>query len=141
MKKMDSPDIIETWIASHGGRWCDVLLAGFVFGGRHGESPQEPKRHQILPDGTIEIHFGTTEKLTVTAPRGIRVSDNDSLVISDADRACFGWHYYGKPQSDETWCEEIWVRIDDFYHRQSRGILTEAQTSVPANHADIVRLA
>jgi len=138
---MESPEVIKSWIASRGGRWCDVVLAGYVFGGRHGESPQEPKGFKVLSDGTIEIYFGTTERLTVTGPRGIRVSDDNSLVIDDADRACFGWHFYGRPQSDVTWCEEIWERIDDTYRRQSRGILKEPTNSVQASHVEIVRLS
>ena len=97
--------ILTKWFASHKGQCVDVVVAGRVFGGRYGESPQLVRQYELTDMGVI-IRFETTEVLTVVNPSMFTLGDHGHLIVPRADEVVFGWHYYGRPQSPENWCEE-----------------------------------
>lgn len=105
-------DMIERWFTQSKGNWIDLLIADRVFGGRLGESPQIPTAYQVI-GSVIQIQFQTTERLVVTHPTNVRIGPHSELVIGDASDARFGWHYYGRPQVPENWCEEIYQKFED----------------------------
>jgi len=111
--------IIELWLQEHCGAWVDVEIAGRVFGGRHGESPQQPREFQFSGD-TLVILFNTTERLTVIRPQGLGIGRDRELIIQDGESATWEWHYYGRPQLAENRCREI-------YHRKGREVVLSSE--------------
>lgn len=101
---MTPTDVLEGWFESHRGQYVDVIIAGCVFGGRVQESMQKPTAFEF--HGTsVCFRFGTTEQLTVEDPSGFRLGEFGQLIIPHATLATFGWHYYGREQTPENWCE------------------------------------
>ena len=98
--------ILRKWFLSRRGKYVNVIIAGQVFGGRIDESPQLV--HELwIEQNKFTIGFATTETLVVTNPSGF-VREYSQLIVPDADEVLFGWHYYGRPQLPENWCEEIY---------------------------------
>ena len=119
---MTESDALTEWFAEKRGSYVDVIIAGRVFGGRHGESPQQPQACEF--DGSaLRIGFGTTEQLIVDQPSGFQRGRDGELVIPYAARAVFGWHYYGRKQTPENWCEEIYEVNDGRIQLTRRGPL------------------
>jgi|YNPNPStandDraft_1061719.scaffolds.fasta_scaffold213042_1 hypothetical protein len=108
---MNEQNILEKWFREQQGKYVEIIIAGRVFGGRVGESPQRVRAFQWLGDALC-VRFETTERLVIVGIKDISIGDYDALIIS-AEDARFGWHYYGKPQSPENWCEEIYRRQDN----------------------------
>jgi len=105
---MSEQNTLEKWFGKKYGQYVEIVLAGRVFGGRVGESPQRVRAFQWIDD-ILVVRFKTTERLVITGIADVNIGDCDALVIS-AEDARFGWHYYGRPQSPENWCEEIYRR-------------------------------
>jgi hypothetical protein len=95
------------WIKRTEKDWLNIYIAGQVFGGRPNEAPQTPKDFQIIED-TLLITFSRTERLWVKKPVDIKIQ-NYKLTIQSATVVRWGWHYYGRPQTDLNWCEEIYI--------------------------------
>lgn len=110
----------DGWFDSLQGRWVSVVLAGRIIGGRYGESPQTPRAYSYAA-GTLRIEFATTELLTVERPSDVQQRGDGSLIIPQADSATFGWHYYGRPQTPENWCEMRYRREGDKYCFEQSG--------------------
>jgi len=106
---MTTQATIQRWFEHAKGDYFNLYFAGLVFGGRPGESPQKVMSIQ-LTDPVLVVRFGSTERLTVTDPKGVKIVAANSLIIAEASDARFGWHYYGKPQLPENWCELIYRR-------------------------------
>ena len=101
MHLLPSPADLNTWCESNVGRSFDVVLAGRVFGGRYGESPQRLK-HASLEGDVLQLRFNTTETLTISEPRSVAFEEN-GLLIEDAKYFEFGWHSYGTEEKAENW--------------------------------------
>jgi len=99
-------DLITRWLTANRDACVDVVIAGRIFGGRHGESPQTPKRW-TQSDDAVTIHFGTTELLTITQPSAFTLGEHSQLLVPHATSVLWGWHYYGRPQTDDNWCTEL----------------------------------
>ena len=95
------------WIKQTEKVWLNIYIAGQVFGGRPGEAPQTPKDFRIIDD-TLLITFSRTERLWVKKPVDIKIQNN-KLTIHSATVVRWGWHYYGRPQTDLNWCEKIYL--------------------------------
>jgi hypothetical protein len=100
-------DSFFDWIKLTEKKWLSIIVAGQIFGGRPGEAPQTPKGFQIISD-TLLITFNTTERLWVKNPVGIEINTG-KLTIKSAKIIRWGWHYYGRPQTDLNWCEEVFI--------------------------------
>jgi len=124
---LNSHDIaqLDSWLDRSRGQTFDVVIAGRIFGGRSGEAPQQPNSYQITPDGLqiffasgVEVQFvqpdgtrmtlrqGGTERLIILRPDSLIAESDGSLQIGRAEEVIFGWHYYGRPQIEENWCED-----------------------------------
>jgi hypothetical protein len=123
--------VLDEWLANARGHSFDLVIAGRIFGGRPGESPQWPETYTLTTDGLV-LHFGGgmvlpftepdgsrhplrqggTERLTLIQPSGLRQGTEGALAILRVAEVGFGWHYYGRPQTDENWCEN-WYRLQD----------------------------
>jgi len=105
---MSEKSILEKWFRKKQGQYVEIIIAGRVLGGRVGESPQKVRAIQLIGD-VLLVRFETTERLVVAGITDMSIGDYDALVIA-AEDACFGWHYYGRPQSPDNWCEGIYRR-------------------------------
>jgi len=104
----------EEWFNIHRGKYIDIEIAGEIFGGRYGESPQLVYNYDIKST-EYKVYFNPTEILTITAPSSFLIGSNNELVVDKASQVSFGWHYYGRPQTPENWCTEIYnLREDGF---------------------------
>ncbi|MHC4404094.1 MAG: hypothetical protein ACYTG0_30940 [Planctomycetota bacterium] len=109
---MTATNVLEEWFADQRDQHLDVTIAGRIFGGRHGESMQQPRAYDF--DGSVlQIRFAITEQLTVDNPSGFQRGEYGQLIIPHATRAVFRWHSYGRDQAPENWCEEIYESTDD----------------------------
>lgn len=108
---MTATNALEEWFAEHRDQYLDLIIAGRIFGGRHGESMQQPRAYDF-DDSVLQIRFATTEQLIVHNPSGFQRGEYGQLIIPRATRAVFGWHYYGRDQTSENWCEEIYESKD-----------------------------
>ena len=107
--KIHSVGILQEWFSSNQGKYVDVIIAGRAFGGRLQESPQTPCELAVGED-SFTLRFAATETLEVKNPSGFVLGEYGQLIVPDADEARFGWHYYGRPQVPESWCQEIYKR-------------------------------
>jgi hypothetical protein len=122
--------LLATWLTRAKDKLFDIVIAGKVFGGRPGEAPQTPREFTLTGDGFV-IHFGGghsvtitdatgrtgptiqvggTETLTVIHPSGVSIGPAGELVVTSADEVRFGWHFYGRAQTEENWCVEAYKR-------------------------------
>jgi hypothetical protein len=101
MQSGPTTEAVNSWFASYCGEAFDLVLAGNVFGGRYGESPQHVKCAALKGD-TLRISFNTTETLTVLGPRDVVLGSN-GLSIREVKELEFGWHSYGKEEKPENW--------------------------------------
>ena len=108
----------EKWIRHNKGKLLDIYISGQVFGGRPGEAPQEPKGFEII-DSTLLINFHGTEKLWIKQPLGISI-DKRKLRVENATEITWGWHYYGRPQTEGNWCERVYTIMDNNIDRTSK---------------------
>lgn len=110
MSAASSINQLLSWIDQRKGTYVDVVLAGKVFGGRFGESPQRIASASF--SGTaLRIEFSPTERLWVDDPAGIDFRST-GLFIRQASRVVFGWYYYGRPQTPDNWCERHYEFTD-----------------------------
>jgi hypothetical protein len=112
MATIPKTQVLEKWFAEQRDQYVDVMIAGRIFGGRHGESMQQVRGCRF--DGSVlTIQFATTEQLIVDQPSDFHRGRSGQLIVPHARRAAFGWHYYGRDPIPENWCEEIYeVRGD-----------------------------
>jgi len=94
---------VQSWFSAHEAQCFDLVLAGQVFGGRYGESPQRVKSALLTPDSLL-VQFSPTEVLSITAPEGILL-EPEGMFVSLASEVTFGWHCYGRDRTPENWCE------------------------------------
>jgi len=132
-------DIFAKWFETAKGGWLDVIIADRVFGGRHGESPQTPTSYQIVGP-VVQIRFKTTERLTITLPEKAVIGPHRELIVTDAADVRFGWHYYGKPQVPEHWCEEIYHRVGDLVQLTRIGPLSPSYEEFEYSGREFVKL-
>jgi hypothetical protein len=129
MNGMDYAPQLERWLASARGQRFDTVIAGRFLGGKPGETPLAPQEYAITDSGfTIRfgggnvanitnpatgevtpVRIGGTEVLEVVAPQGVEATSGGELVVGRAEAVRFGWHYYGRPQTDENWCVGSWT--------------------------------
>ena len=109
---MNATDTLKEWFADHRKRYLDVIIAGRIFGGRHGESMQCPTGYDC-DETVLAIRFATTERLIVDHPSDVQRGEFGQLIIPHATKAVFGWHYYGREQTPENWCEETYESHDN----------------------------
>jgi hypothetical protein len=100
--------VLDNWISKKRGESVSIVLAGRIFGGRYGESPQEPKGYEY-GNNTLTIRFGTTELLELVEPESVSIGPHHELAIPRAKSAVWCWHYYGRDQTPENWCTESYV--------------------------------
>ena len=108
---MTALDILKEWFDDEKESYHDVIIAGRTFGGRHGMWMLKPREYSF-DDTTLLIRFGTTEVLTVENPSGFERGEFGQLIIPSATQAVFGHHNYGREQTPENWCEQIYERND-----------------------------
>jgi hypothetical protein len=130
---------LEDWFAEHRDQHLDVIIAGRIFGGRHGESMQRPREFEF--DGTtLQIRFATTEKLTVENALDIQLGEYGQLIIPRASRVVFGWHYYGREQTPDNWCEEIYKSNNGLVQLTRTGPLMPGVEQIKYNDERFVEL-
>lgn len=115
--KIDETEF-EKWIKRNKGELLDIYISGQVLGGKSGEAPQEPKDFEII-DNTILITFHGTERLWIKQPLGISI-DKRKLSVENATEITWGWHYYGRPQTEGNWCERVYTIMDKKVIRTSK---------------------
>lgn len=71
----------------------------------------------------LTLCFATTERLVVTDPTTVEVGDDEQLVVPHATHISWGWHYYGRPQTADNWCEESYVISGDSIRFERTGPL------------------
>ncbi len=79
-------DILKKWFEVNKDNYIDVIIAGRVFGGRHGESPQLPRAFSYRDD-ILKVKFSTTEHLTVINPTNFILGQYSQLLIPVASKA------------------------------------------------------
>lgn len=122
IQNFEGSNTFLNWFNSNKGRYIDVQMAGYIFGGRHGEAPQLLKRYTFVPPNMLKIFFNTTETLEITNPSSFMIGKHNELIIEKANQVCFGWHYYGRPQTPENWCTEIYeLKCEDIVERKING--------------------
>jgi hypothetical protein len=94
---------LDAWLLRCEGTSFDLVIAGRHFGGRAGESPQK-LREACLDATSLIIRFEPTELLTVVRPRAVAIGRGGDLTVRDAAEVAFGWHFYGRGLSPESWC-------------------------------------
>ena len=94
---------ISRWVAARAGKYADVVIAGRVFGGRYGESPQ-CIRSARFAGTSLRIEFDPSEILTILEGEDFHL-DPSTLIVRKVKGIVFGWHYYGRPRTQENWCE------------------------------------
>ena len=119
---MTNTQRLAAWFTDRRNEYCDLIVAGRIFGGRHGESMQQPTEYDY--DGTVlVVNFATTERLAVHSPSEFERGEHGQLIIPRGAKAVFGWHYYGRPQTPENWCEETYESVDDRIQLTRTGLL------------------
>jgi len=131
--------LLSAWLSSNRHRFVDVIIGGRVFGGRYGESPQQPRKGEIRGD-TLTIRFATTERLIVIGSSEPLIGQDSELIIPSAVSATFGWHYYGRPQTIENWCEEVYVLRGHSVEFSRIGPLLPIQEKWRYNKTEFVKL-
>jgi hypothetical protein len=106
--KMIVTTTLDRWFQKKREMWVDIVIAGRIFGGRHGESPQEPKTYELTSQGLL-LRFSTTETLVVVGPESVMIGNCGELIVPSARKAVWGWHYYGREQAPENWCTESYL--------------------------------
>ncbi len=101
------------WYENHKGLYVDIEIAGEIFGGRHGEAPQLVREYEIIEPNVYKILFSTTEILIITNPILFQLGKYNELIVDKATQICIGWHYYGRPQAPENWCNEVYELKDN----------------------------
>ena len=99
---------INEWLLANRYKEFSIVIGGHIFGGRYGESPQNPKSLERTDD-ILKFYFNTTEKLIIKKPKLI-FSFFGNLCVPFASEVIWGWHYYGHDQIPENWCEEVYRR-------------------------------
>jgi hypothetical protein len=132
-------EVLRAWLESHRDTWVDVEIAGRVFGGRHGESPQRPTGVQVSSDAVV-ITFGTTERLTVQRPTSIDIRGDSELVIQDGESATWEWHYYGRPQVPENRSRKVYTRRGGEVMVSSQGPMATPLEKWRLGRSPLVRL-
>ncbi|MBA2590474.1 MAG: hypothetical protein H0U98_17825 [Alphaproteobacteria bacterium] len=70
-------------------------------------------RHEIVgaegESNLLRIRFNEGELLSVWSPSGLKASAS-VFQIADAERVCWEWYYYGRPQAPENLCFENYVK-------------------------------
>jgi hypothetical protein len=151
---------LDRWLANARERDFDVILAGKVFGGRPGEAPQRPEAFTLTDEGFV-LRFGGaymttlteqdgsrrtypqrgTETLTVLHPTAVQITPAGELIVPRAAEARFGWHYYGRPQIPENWCEVTYRLSGEAVEVTRAGPSAAASLSFPLAGTAFVRLA
>ncbi|MHA1954040.1 MAG: hypothetical protein ACW96U_08850 [Candidatus Heimdallarchaeaceae archaeon] len=106
MNNFEIEKVLEKWFKLK-PEYCNIEIAGRSFGGRYGESLQDPESFFIGSD-ILRINFHRYEILTIVKPEGVKLVEGDELVISSAKEVRFGWFYYGGDIKSVNWCEEIY---------------------------------
>jgi|GEM_PF-3291720 len=122
--------VLDNWITKKRDESVSIVLAGRVFGGRYGESPQKPKDYEYVKN-TLTLKFGTTEILEIVEPESALVGSQHELIIPRAKSALWGWHYYGRKETQENWCTCTYaINITNMVHLTVKGPIS---SRIPAN--------
>lgn len=111
-KMRDRLSALVAWFNNHKGKYITVEIAGEIFGGRYGESPQLVRDYEVT-DQNITIYFESSERLTITNPSSLMVGSSNELFIDKAEKVLFGWYFYGRSQIPENWCTETYELKED----------------------------
>lgn len=106
-KGMVSLSTFKEWFKNHKDKYINVEIAGEIFGGRYGESPQLVRDYEII-EPNIKIYFGPSEILIITNPSSVMIGRDNELIVDKAEQVIFGWHYYGRSRIPENWCTETY---------------------------------
>jgi hypothetical protein len=101
-ERLVSSDFID-WFNNNRGKHINIEIAGEIFGGRYGESPQLVYDFEIS-EQKIKIYFEPSEKLIITNPSLVMMGSDNELIVSKSAQVEFGWHFYGKLRIQENWC-------------------------------------
>ena len=88
--------------------FVDIVMAGRIFGGRYGESTQQPESF-FCGANFLRINFEPYEILTIFNPGEVSLDQDMDLVIDTASEVRFGWYYYGRDPISKNWCEDIYI--------------------------------
>ena len=123
MASSDSQKLLDAWISR--GIHADLIFYGEILGTKSGESPQLLKEYEYASD-YLRLGFNTTEELYVYEPSECFENVDSDLCIKSATKLVFGWHSYGKPQSEQYWCTFTYEKIgDDDVRRTPTGVMRE----------------
>ena len=140
MQSIALPTDLNTWFELNLGKSFDLVLAGKVFGGRYGESPQKLKG-ATLEGEKLQLQFNKTETMTILEPRYVSFEEN-GLCIERAKIVEFGWHSHGTEEEPQNWRT---IRYQDkgaqiLIERTSASpVHTEILSSLPKYAVQLVR--
>lgn len=113
--------VFVNWFTLNRGRYITLEMAGNIFGGRYGESPQLLRNFDYSQHNELTIFFDTTETLVIVNPSNIKIGNNKELVIDKAEQISFNWHYYGRPKIPENRCSEVYILKDECLEYKTSG--------------------
>ena len=135
----DVHSLLTRWLESAREGHHDIIIAGEIIGGRHGEAMQRPVAFQLM-GAILVIRFDGTERLTVSDPGGIGLDEWGGLQISRASEARYGHHYYGRPQTPENWIETIFRNRKEMVEIITLGSLLAGVRTIPLPDNPFVRI-
>ena len=132
-------ETLSMWFQQQSGKWLDLVVAGRVFGGRHGESPQRPRGYRYDARSLL-IYFNTTEVLKIVEPDDFVFGEYGQFIVPRAKVVSFGWHYYGRPPTAEYRCEEIYRWVGNMVEMSHTGPLMPCEERFPFQSGPFVEL-
>ena len=102
---------LKYWVARD--IWVDVVMFGEIFGTKSGESSQALRAYSTN-DKVLSLYFDKTERLDIHNANSLAIDVNGDLCIPYADKLVWGWHSYGKPQTQQFWCTYTYTKVSEF---------------------------
>ena len=133
-------NVFIKWFNDKKGKYITIEMGGRIFGGRYGESPQLLRGYEFDEGNKVKITFGTTEVLEIENPISYELDKHKNLIIYRANEVIFGWHYYGRPQTQDNRCIEKYKLIGDNIYFERQGILMPKTEVYKIENSPIVSL-
>jgi hypothetical protein len=111
-KGRDRLSAFLVWFNNHKDKYINIEIAGEIFGGRYGESPQSVRDYEVS-EQNITIYFESSERLIITNPSSLMIGSRNELCIDKAEKVFFGWYFYGRSRIMENWCTETYDLKED----------------------------